>query len=69
MNPPEATPDVLVHNEGTIFLFCPLTPRAKQWIADNVEANATWFGHVLVVEHRFAWSLTYEMKDAGLNLR
>lgn len=35
--------DVVVRNEGTIFLFTPLTPAAKQWIAANVQPNAQWF--------------------------
>src|SRR5437879_1724529 len=29
------TPDVLVRNEGTVFLFCPLTSRGKQWIEEQ----------------------------------
>jgi len=62
------TPDVLVSNEGTLFLFCPLTPRTKQWIEDNVQSDATWFGNALVVEHRYAWGLGQGMRDAGLNL-
>ena len=68
MNSPPLTPDVLVHSEGTIFLFCPLTHEAEQWIAQHVEESAMWFGHALVVEHRFAWALAVGMKDAGLEL-
>src|SRR5438094_7061106 len=48
------TPDVLVRNEGTVFLFCPLTSRGKQWIEEHVQPDAQWFGSALVVEHRFA---------------
>jgi hypothetical protein len=40
----QVTPDVLVHNEGTVFLFNPLTARAKEWIEENVQADARWFG-------------------------
>ncbi len=65
----EATPDVLVRNEGTVFLFCPLTERAKNWLEENVETEPwQWFGTVLVVEHRFAWGLGQGMQDAGLVL-
>jgi len=32
-----STPDVLVRNEGTVFLFCPLTSRGKQWIEEHVQ--------------------------------
>jgi hypothetical protein len=61
-------PDVLVHNEGTLFLFCPLTARAKRWIDEYVQPDALWFGSALVVEHRFAWGLAQGMNDAGLVL-
>jgi len=63
------TSDILVNNEGTLFVFCPLTSRAKEWIDERVQPDATWFGNALVVEHRFAWGLALGMKDAGLVLR
>jgi hypothetical protein len=63
-----AIPDVLVCNEGTVFLFCPLTPRGTKWIDENVRPDALWFGNALVVEHRFAWGIAQGMKDAGLVL-
>jgi hypothetical protein len=62
------TPDVLVRNEGTIFLSCPLTNRGKEWIDDHVQQDALRFGKALVVEHRFAWALAQGMKDEGLVL-
>jgi hypothetical protein len=34
--PPRVAPDVLVANEGTIFVFCPLTAAAKEWVDENV---------------------------------
>src|SRR5450759_5866431 len=49
------TPDVLVCNEGTVFLFCPLTSRGKEWIDEHVQPDALWFGNTLVVVHPFAW--------------
>jgi hypothetical protein len=70
-SPPEksATPDVLVSNVGTLYAFCPLTLRAKDWIDEHVQDDAPWFGHALVVEHRFAWGLAQGMKDDGLVLQ
>jgi len=62
------TPDVLVSNAGTVFVFCPLTSRAKQWIDENVQPDAQWYGNSLIAEHRFAWGLAAGMKDAGLVL-
>ena len=64
---PKTTPDVLVRNEGTVFL-CPLTPGAKEWIDEHVQSDAQWFGKALVVEHRYAWGLAEGMKDEGLVL-
>jgi len=61
-------PDVLVRNEGTVFLFFPLTPQAKEWIDEHVQFDAQWFGNALVVEHRYAWGLAQVMKDEGLVL-
>lgn len=61
-------PDVLVANEGTIFLFNPLTARAQEWIEENVQPDAQWFGTTLVVEHRYAWGLAAAMRDFGLVL-
>jgi hypothetical protein len=61
-------PDVLVRNEGTLFLFCPLTPRAEEWIDEHVQSDAQWFDNALVVEHRYAWGLSQVMKDEGLVL-
>jgi hypothetical protein len=62
------TPDVLVANEGTVFLFNPLTSKANEWIEEHVQGDAQWFGHALIVEHRYAWGLAQGMKDAGLVL-
>ena len=62
------TPDVLVSNAGTVFVFGPLTSAAKQWIDEHVQPDMTWYGNTLIVEHRFAWGLAAGMKDAGLVL-
>lgn len=60
-------PDVLVRDGGTVFTFCPLTPRAKQWIAENVQSESwQWFGNALVVEHRYVLALVEGMMDEGL---
>jgi hypothetical protein len=68
-NSHQNAPDVLVRNEGTVFLFNPLTPRAKEWMLQNVHPDAQWFGTTLVVEHRFAWALAHGMQDDGLVLQ
>lgn len=66
----QITPDVLIENAGTVFTFCPLTDRAKDWISENVETESwQWIGQVLVIEHRYAWALAEGMQDAGLVLQ
>ena len=61
-------PDVLVANEGTVFLFSPLSHEAREWIDEHVAADAQWFGSVLVVEHRYALGLAQGLIDAGFVL-
>jgi hypothetical protein len=61
-------PDVLVRNQGTVFLFFPLTFQGKEWIDEYVQPDALWFGNALVVEHRYVWGLAQGMQDAGLVL-
>jgi hypothetical protein len=63
------TPDVIVSNEGIVFLFNPLTARAKRWIEANVYPDSHWFRSALVIERRYAWALTQNMKDEGLVLQ
>jgi hypothetical protein len=63
-----SNPDVLVRDAGTVFTFCPLSPRAKAWIDEHVQGEVQWFGHALIVERRYAWVLSEGMKDAGLLL-
>ena len=63
----QSTPDVLVRDAGTLFTFCPLTERAKEWIADNVQSESwQWFGNVLVVERRYALALLGGIAGAGM---
>ena len=66
MKSPSKRPDVLVHNEGTLFLFNPLTAQAREWIDENVQPDAQRFGTTLVCEHRYAWGLAQGMLVAGL---
>jgi squalene cyclase len=42
--------------------------KANAWIDQHVQADATWYGNALVVEHRYAWALVVGMNDAGLTI-
>jgi len=45
---PVSNPDVLVHDAGTLFSFCPLSSRAKTWIDEHVQGEVQWFGHASI---------------------
>jgi hypothetical protein len=54
--------------QGAVFLFTPITLRAKEWIDENVQPEAQWFGNALAVEWRYAGELAAAIRDAGLAL-
>lgn len=60
--------DVDVYNDGSTFVFKPLTDAAKAWVKENVslESWQVWAGGAFVVEHRFAGDLASGMCEAGL---
>ncbi len=59
--------DVEVRNEGSIFIFTPLTEAGREWINLHVEATESqWFAGGLVVEHRYAANLADGMAGDGL---
>jgi hypothetical protein len=62
--------DVIVHNEGTIFLFELLTTNARKWVAEHVQPEP-WqmYGHSLAVEHRYARDLADAIHADGLVIR
>ena len=62
--------DVIVLNEGNIFIFNPQTKRAKTWVAENVhlESWQKWAGNSFVVDHHYADQIAQGMKEAGLKL-
>ena len=62
--------DVLVCDEGTIWLFNPLSERAKAWVAEHVAAESwQWLCDALAVEHRYAPAIVDAMVGDGLVLR
>ena len=59
--------DVAVSNEGSLFLFTPLTPEAKQWVKDNVPLESwQWYGDGFAVEPRYSMTLVKGIQAAGL---
>ncbi len=63
------TADVLVENQGTIWVFRPLSDEAQEWIDEHVQSEPwQWFGGGLVVDHRYGPPLAEGMQEAGLVL-
>lgn len=61
--------DVSVSNHGTLFLFTPISERAKKWVEENVPLESwQWLGNGFSVEHRYAGNLAEGMKRDGLIL-
>jgi hypothetical protein len=64
----EVTPDISVSNHGTIFLFAAKTQLGREWVNENIPADATYFAGSLVVEWRYAKGLAVGMIRDGLRL-
>jgi hypothetical protein len=58
--------DFIVRDEGTIWLFTPLTPAAFEFLADHIQSDAHYFGQSLAVEHRFVYDLLIGLREHGL---
>jgi hypothetical protein len=59
-------PDISIENHGTIFLFRLNTPAAAEWVSENVQSDAQFFGDALVVEHRYARELAMAAVADGM---
>ena len=61
-------PDISIEDHGTLFLFRMNTPAAAEWVSQNVQEDAQFFGDALAVEHRYAQDLAAGMQADGLVL-
>jgi hypothetical protein len=61
--------DVQVTGEGTIFLFDLRTEKAREWVAEHIVGETTYFAGMLTVEHRYAHDLAGGMVADGLELQ
>ena len=60
--------DISIENHGSIWLVQPLTPQATEWLHENVQAEALWFGTALAVEPRYVENLTRGLLDEGFDI-
>jgi hypothetical protein len=63
-------PDVLTDNFGSIVGITPMTPTAREWIGENVDAEPwQWLGGTLNIDRRYADDLVEGMVEAGLTVQ
>jgi hypothetical protein len=60
--------DFIVRDEGTIWLFTPLTPTALQFLSEFIQEDAQYFGDSLAVEHRYVEGLLHGLAEHGLKV-
>jgi hypothetical protein len=58
--------DLVVRDEGTIWLFTPLTSAASEFLSKHIQPDAQYFGDSLVVEHRYVEDLLHGLGEHGL---
>jgi hypothetical protein len=63
--------DARFENNGTIWLFRPVTQSARDWLAEHCPADGDhqYFGDALAVEHRYVVDLYELARRDGLNVR
>jgi len=59
--------DIRIQNEGTIFLFIPLSDDAKAWWETHVEEGMTYCG-AHVADHRPAAAIIDGLVEAGFEI-
>jgi hypothetical protein len=58
--------DFLVRDEGSIWLFTPLSPAALQFLSEHIQDDAQYLGDSLAVEHRYVYDLLLGLRAHGL---
>ena len=58
--------DFVVRDEGTIWLFTPLTPAALQFLSEHIQEGAQYLGDSLAVDHRCVDGLLHGLQEHGL---
>jgi hypothetical protein len=60
--------DFTIRDEGSVFMFTPLTGICRQWIEEHIQPEGwQWLGNSFAVEHRYAQSIRAALLDAGFN--
>ena len=63
----EAEADVIVSNEGSVFLLNPVTDAGKEWIKENCQTEGwQWLGQCLAIGPLYALDIVEGMQGDGL---
>jgi hypothetical protein len=60
--------DFIVRDEGTVWLFTPLTPAPLQFLSEHIQEDAQYFGDSLAVDHRYVEGLLHGLQEHGLKV-
>jgi hypothetical protein len=60
--------DFPLRDEGTIWLFTPLTPSALQFLSEHIQGDAQYFGNSLAVEYRYVSDLIVSLREHDLEV-
>lgn len=62
-------PDFQIQGGGSLYLFCPLTSAAREWLETHCPADGEhqYLGPNLAVEHRYISSIINYAINDGLN--
>ncbi len=62
-------PDFELSNHGTIFIFTPLTPAARDWVAEFLPEDAQHWAGGVAIEHRDISDVVVGAQRDGLTVR
>jgi len=61
--------DFGVSGGGSVYLFKPLTPAARDWVDEHLPEDASWWCGAVVVEHRYIGPIVGGAIGDGLVVR
>jgi hypothetical protein len=63
------TPDFEVSGGGSIYIFTPLTPAARDWVAEFLPEDAQRWAGGVVIEHRYISDVVMGAQRDGFSVR
>jgi len=61
-------PDFICQNHGSIFLLIPCSDAARIWVDEYLPPDRLTFGHGVVIEPKFIWSILLGLQDEGFQV-